>query len=402
MLQLARSDVERTTSPEVTEEELTTRVRGNNAFALDFYHAIQGAEGNLFYSPYSISSALAMTYAGAEGETEEQMAETLRYDLPEESLHAAFNSLSLALTEEEEQEEQEDEGDRFVLDIANAIWGQQGYPFRQDYLDVLASNYGAGIHILDFAQAAEQARQTINTWVSEQTNGKIENLIPRGVIDDMTRLILTNAIYFRASWKLPFDEEQTQDGPFHLPDGEEISVPMMHQTTRFGYTEGEEYQAVELPYVGDRASMVIVAPEAGQFSAFEESLQAQDIGGVIENMETKEVALTMPKFSFDASFQLAQQLAEMGMPQAFSPEEANFSDIDGSRKLYITEVLHKAFVSVDETGTEAAAATAVVVGITSAPTEPIELTLDRPFIFFIRDVETGTILFMGRVLNPQS
>ncbi|MGM0400603.1 MAG: serpin family protein [Chloroflexota bacterium] len=403
MLQLARSDVERTTSPEVTEEEMEQRVDGNNAFALDFYRAVRDTEGNLFYSPYSISSALAMAYAGARGETEGQMAETLRYNLSQERLHPAFNALSLALTEgEEEEAEKEKEGDAFTLQIANAVWGQEGYPFLQEYLDVLAKNYGAGIHILDFVQASEEARQTINTWVSEQTNGKIKDLIPQGVIDELTRLILTNAIYFRASWEHPFDEEQTQDGPFHLPDGEEISVPMMRQTARFGYTEDEGYQAVELPYVGDRASMVILAPEAGQFGAFEESLQAQDIESIMADMETKEVALTMPKFSFDARFQLAQQLAEMGMPAAFSPEEADFSGIDGSRELFIQEVLHKAFVSVDETGTEAAAATAVVVGITSAPTEPIELTLDQPFIFLIRDMETDTILFMGRVVDPTS
>lgn len=401
MLQVARSDIERTLSPKVTEEELAQRVDGNNAFALDFYHVVRDAEGNLFYSPYSISSALAMPYAGADGETEEQMAETLRYDLPQERLHPAFNALSLALTTEEE-EEQEEEGDPFILDVANAVWGQEGYPFRQEYLDILARNYGAGIHILDFVQAPEQARQTINAWISEQTNGRIEDLIPQGVIDDLTRLILTNAIYFRASWEHPFDEEQTQDGPFRLPDGEEISVPMMQQTARFGYTEGKDYQAVELPYVGNRASMVIVAPEMGQFSDFEESLQAQDIEDIMANMENEDVILTMPKFSFDARFQMAQQLAEMGMPTAFSPEEADFSGIDGSRELYIHEVLHEAFVAVDEAGTEAAAATAVVVGITAAPAEPTEFTIDRPFIFLIRDMETNAILFMGRVINPES
>lgn len=403
MLQLARSDMERTTSPAVTEGERAQRVDGNNAFALDFYQAIRDAEGNLFYSPYSISSALAMAYAGAEEETKKQMAETLHYNLSQEQLHPAFNALYLALTEGEgEETEKEDEGDAFTLQIANAVWGQEGYPFRQEYLDVLARSYGAGIHVLDFVQAPEQARQTINAWVSDQTNGKIEDLIPQGVIDELTRLILTNAIYFRASWEHPFDEEQTQDGPFHLPDGQEISVPMMRQTTRFGYTEGEGYQAVELPYVGDRASMVIVAPEAEQLDAFEESLEAQDIEDILASMEKKDVALTMPRFSFDARFQLAQQLAEMGMPEAFSPEEADFSGIDGSRELFIKEVLHQAFVSVDETGTEAAAATAVVVGITSAPVEPVELTLDHPFVFLIRDMETGTILFMGRVVDPTS
>jgi serpin B len=399
--ELVRSEVARVTSPDVGEDELATRVAGNNAFAFDLYQIVVHEKENAFYSPYSIALTLAMAYAGARGETEQQMAETLHYTLPQERLHPAFNALALHLASRDAEQEEEPER-RFRLVVANSVWGQRGYSFLQEYLDLLARNYGLGVRVLDFAAEPEEARQAINTWVSDRTNGQIENLIPQGIINTMTRLVLTNAIYFRASWKYPFDDANTTDGRFHLLSGGEINTLMMEQTEQFDYAEGEGYHAVELPYVGDEVSMVIIAPEREAFAAFEDDLDADRVNGVIERLQRTNVTLRMPLFEFSSDFQLSETLRAMGMPAAFSAEEADFSGIDGTRRLFIREVLHKGFVSVDESGTEAAAATAVVIEEESAPATPIEMTIDSPFIFLIRDVETGTILFVGRVLNPVS
>lgn len=264
----------------------------------------------------------------------------------------------------------------------------------------MAENYGAGLRLLDF-YAPEEARVTINDWVSDQTEGRIEDLIPQGVIDNMTRLVLTNAIYFNAAWQYPFRKDRTADGTFYLLDGSEVTVPMMKQTESFGYAEGEGYQAVELPYEGRELAMVILLPEASGFEAFEGSLDAERVDAIVKDLTHKEVALTMPKFEFDSSFELAEILAGMGMPDAFN-EAADFSGMDGTHLLFIKEVLHKAFVSVDEAGTEAAAATAVVMALKGLPSPPIEVAVDRPFVFLIRDIETAAILFVGRVVNPSA
>ncbi|MFW6115773.1 MAG: serpin family protein, partial [Chloroflexota bacterium] len=285
------------------------------------------------------------------------------------------------------------------LNIANAIWGQEDYEFLTSFLDLLAENYGAGLRILDFAGAPEESRAIINEWVSEKTEEKIKDLLPPGIINALTRLVLTNAIYFNAAWANPFEEEATEDGSFTLLDGTEVQLPMMRQVESFGYAEGSNYQAVELPYAGHEMSMVIALPGEGELEAFEASLDATRVGAIIEELERQQVALTMPKFEYDARLSLAETLAALGMPVAFSGE-ADFSGMTGSGGLFISEVVHKAFVSVDEEGTEAAAATAVVMVESAAPGEPVEMTVDHPFIFLIRDVETGTILFVGRVVDP--
>jgi len=396
--EVLKSDKERITSPDVSTSEQALLVEGNSAFAFELYQALKGEEGNLFYSPYSISVALAMTYTGARNETAEQMADTLQFMLEQERLHPAFNWLDAELAKRGEGAEGKD-GEGFRLNIVNAIWGQKDYSFLSAFLDVLAENYGAGLRILDFINETEQSRVAINKWVSDQTEGRIEDLIPQGAIDALTRLVLTNAIYFNAAWEYPFDEDMTADGPFYLLEGGQVTVPMMKQTEAFGYTEGEGYQAVELQYDGNELSMVILLPEAGQFQTFEEGLQAQQVRDIIRNLQLTEVALTMPKFEFDSEFSLKDTLAGMGMPVAFSGA-ADFSGMTGTPNLCISEVLHKAFVSVDEAGTEAAAATAVIVGETAMPGQPVEVTIDRPFVFLIRDIDTGAILFVGRVMNP--
>jgi len=396
--EVLKSDKERITSPNVSTSEQALLVEGNSAFALELYQALKEEEGNLFYSPYSISLALAMTYAGASGETAQQMADTLHFLLEQERLHPAFNWLDAELARRGEGAEGKD-GEGFRLNIVNAIWGQKDYEFLSDFLDVLAENYGAELRILDFMTETEKSRLTINDWVSDQTEGRIEDLIPQGAIDEWTRLVLTNAIYFNAAWAYPFNGNITADGPFYLLDGGQVSVPMMKQTESFGYTEGEGYQAVELLYDGGELSMVILLPEAGNFQAFEEGLQAQQICDVISGLQPTEVALTMPKFEFDSEFSLKDTLAGMGMPIAFS-SDADFSGMTGNPELFISDVVHKAFVAVDEAGTEAAAATAVIMKLTAVPEPPVEVTMDRPFIFLIRDIETGAILFVGRVMNP--
>jgi serpin B len=396
---------ERDTAPRVTGDELQELATGNSAFAFDLYQALRAREGNLFLSPYSISVALAMTYAGAQGETEAQMADTLHFSLPQERLHPAFNGLDLELAERGEEAEGRDRAldessEGFRLNIANALWGQTGYPFLSEYLGLLGRNYGAGMRLIDFAADAEAARVEINDWVSDKTEGRIENLIPPGLLSAATRLVLTNAIYFNAAWANPFPEHATADGPFHLLDGSQVTVPLMRQTEEFGYTRGDGYQLVNLLYSGHELSMVVLLPDEGGFERFEESLHAATIEAMLVEMGHEELDLTMPRFEFDAEFGLASTLDDMGMPLAFSGE-ADFSGMTGDKDLFISAVVHKAFVAVDEEGTEAAAATAVVMAEMAAPpSEPLEVRIDRPFIFFIRDIETGTILFIGRVLDP--
>jgi len=395
-----KSDKPRVTSPNVDEADLATLVEGNSTFAFDLYQAIRESDGNLFYSPYSISLALAMTYAGAQGETAQQMADTLQFVLSRDRLHPAFNALDLELARRGEGAEGKD-GEGFRLNIVNAIWGQKDYEFLSEYLDLLAENYGAGLRVLDFASAPEESRITINNWVSDQTEGRIEDLIPQGVINALTRLVLTNAIYFNAAWQYPFEEDMTEDGPFYLLDGGEVTVPMMRQTETFGYAEGDGYQAVELLYDGGELSMIILLPQTGQFDTFEGSLDAQQVDGIIGSLEHRQVTLAMPKFEFESQFSLREALAAMGMPVAFSGG-ADFSGMTGNRDLFIADVVHKAFVSVDEAGTEAAAATAVVMATAMPPDETIEVNVNHPFVFLIHDIETGAILFIGRVVNPSA
>jgi serpin B len=394
--EIARSDKQRVTAPNVDEAHVTDLVNGNSEFAFGLYQAIREEGDNLFYSPYSISLALAMTYAGARGETEQQMADTLHFDLPQDRLHPAFNALDLELASRGQTAAEEE--DRFQLNIANSIWGQAGYSFLPEFVDVLGQNYGAGLRALDFAQETEKSRGVINDWVRDETEGNIKDLLQPGVITPDTRLVLANAIYFNASWRFPFPKGSTHDGVFYLLDGSEVSAPMMNQTERFGYAQGDGYQAVELPYARGKASMLILLSDAGRFQEFESSLDAERLDAILQELESRNIALTMPRFSYDLHLSLAETLEGMGMHDAFGGA-ADFSAMTGGRDLFIGAVEHKAFVSVDEIGTEAAAATAVVMLESERPS-PIELTIDDPFIFLIRDTETRAILFVGRVLDP--
>lgn len=395
-----KSDLPREEPSQAAFDDMKALPASNNAFAVDLYQKLHTQEGNLFFSPYSISVALAMTYAGARGETESQMASTMHFDLPQDRLHPAFNALNTELLKPSEGEEEPG----FTLNIANALWGQEGFGFSQEFLDTLALNYGAGMQAVDYSNP-EKARQTINQWVEDQTKDKIKDLIPQGSVDEMTRLVLTNAIYFKAAWFHPFDESETSDQPFYLLDGSEVTTPMMHQTTSLEYFKGEGYEVIELFYEGHGYEMLIIMPEKGTFSEFEQSLDAAKLEFILGQFPTERIApqidLTMPKFKVESSFGLAGTLAEMGMPDAFDVAKADLSGMTGKPDLYITDVVHKAFVDVNEEGTEAAAATGVVVGLKSMPLEePVKVVIDHPFLFLIREVDTNTVLFFGRVVEP--
>ena len=393
-----RSEKARKTTLSASDVKLDELVRGNSAFAFDLYSALREADGNLFYSPHSISVALAMMYAGASGETARQMEEVLRFRLSPDQLHPAFNVLDLDLSSRGEKSSDQD-GDGFRLNIANAIWGQQEYAFLPRFLDTLAENYGAGMRVVDFIDDPEASRESINDWVAERTGDRIQDLIPEGLINRLTRLVLANAIYFNADWHLPFDENRTSMAPFHLSNGNRLDVPMMRQTETFNYARHEktQTQAVELPYSGEETSMLILLPAAGKYDQFESSLSADTISEISKQLSPVRLRLSIPSFEIESSFRLADTLAGMGMADAFDPQTADFSGMDGTKDLYLSAVVHKAFVNVDERGTEAGAATGGTIGVTSLPPA---FTADRPFIFLIRDLATDAILFVGRVMDP--
>ena len=400
-----RSDQDRSVSA-VGAADLGDLVRGNNAFAFDLYRALSDGDGNLFYSPFSISQALAMTSAGARGETQRQMADALHHRLTQSSLHPAFNALDRTLASRGQApggapNSEGEAGQYFRLNIANAVWGQDGYHFLPDFLDLLAEHYGAGMMASDFTGAPDEARVRINDWVAEETEGKVKDLLPPGSVDRSTRLVLTNAIYFNASWHWPFSPRDTKVRPFYLAGGGTVDVPMMTETYRdYGYARGDGYQVVDVPYSWGEMSMTILLPDEGTtLEALEGSLDSDIFNRIIDGIVTDWVTLTMPLFEFESEFSLDDTLAGMGMPDAFDGR-ADFSGMTGSRDLWISEIVHKAFVSVDEEGTEAAAATGVVMAVSGPSKEPIAVTVDRPFIFLIRDIGTGTVLFLGRVSNP--
>ncbi|MGE0087640.1 MAG: serpin family protein [Desulfococcaceae bacterium] len=392
-----KSDLTRNLSPDVILDDLYELISGNSAFALNFYQAIRTGDGNLFFSPYSISNALAMMYAGAAGDTDQQMKNTLHFTLPHNRLHSAFNALDIMMSSLSGHRD-----DVFRLNIANSLWGQNDYPFLSSFLDVIAGNYSAALNRTDFIRTPEESRITINNWVSENTEQKIQDLLPENSVDSSARLVLVNAIYFNAPWASPFDAQRTHDDVFYHADGTQNTLPMMQTADYFRYADGDGYKAVELSYKHGSASMMILLPDAGRFDEIEKALTPALLSGIAAKLSLTNIALEMPKFRYESgSMSLKDTLSEMGMPVAFTWPGADFSGMDGTFDLYIGDVFHKAFISVDEAGTEAAAATAVaVLAGSAAPPTPMELKINRPFIFFIMDRINGTILFMGRMINP--
>jgi len=399
-----RSELARLTDPDVSPTELTELALGNRRFAVELYqHLASEYEGeNLFFSPYSVSSALAMTFAGAENNTETQMAATLHFTLPEDALHAAFNLESQQLNSRGQDAAGAD-GEGFRLNVVNSIWGQDGYPFLQSFLDCLALNYGAGLRVVDFINVPESCRVTINDWVAEQTEDRIQDLLPPGSITGLTRMVLVNAVYFNAAWLHPFEVSATQPGDFNLLDGSAVQTDMMQQTELFGYLDGENFTALELHYDGGEMSMVIIVPDSGQYAAFESGLTLEKLDAIISALGPQRVELSMPGWTFQTgSISLSGILRQMGMQDPFDSLKADFSAMaDAPGPLFISDVVHKAFVAVDEEGTEAAAATGVIIVPTSVPPPPIPFAIDRPFVYLIRDIATETIVFMGRVTDPR-
>ncbi|MGD8626392.1 MAG: serpin family protein [Anaerolineae bacterium] len=389
----ARSQKPRLSAGSPAVDSVPALVVGNTQFALDLYGALFDGGGNLFLSPHSLSMALAMTYAGARGETEEQMAEALHFSLPQAQLHPAFNALDQALAGRGQ-----DEPGAFQLRSANALWGQEDDTFLAPFLDTLAENYGAGMQLVDLGRA-EEARRQINNWGREQTENRIEALLPPGALNAATALVVTNAAYFQAAWQKPFAEDATHDAGFTLLEGSQVMVPTMEQVASLGYAERPGVQAVELPYAGGGLSMVILLPEEGRFETFAHTLDAEQLDTILGALAPTNLHLALPKFRYDAGFALRNALTDLGMIDAFG-DPADFSGMDGSHELFIKQVYHQAFVEVDEAGTEATAASAVVVARKGELLAGQEVRVDRPFLFLIRDVDTGAILFLGHVVNP--
>ncbi len=398
----AKSAAQRIADPQVPATDSTTLASDNAAFAFAAYQQLITTNSNLVFSPASISIALAMTYAGAATTTATEMASALHFSLPPAQLHPAFNALDQTLASRG-QGFLGGDGGPMQVDITNAVWAEKTYTFEADFLDTLAENYGAGVNLLDFLNAPDPSRLTINAWVAGQTNDKIQNLLPPGSVDSSTELVLTNAVYFNAAWKTPFDANNTQDGSFTLLDGNSVTVSFMNAyLPSLPATQGTNFVAASLPYADTRLSLVVVVPNPGQFSQVESSLNASALGTLVAGLVSQPVSLTLPRFKIETGTSLKVLLQTLGMTSAFIPGVADFSGMDGTRNLYISDVLHKAFIDVAENGTEAAAATAVVISIL-AIAAPTGLLVDaiRPFIYFLYDQPTGAILFMGRVQDPR-
>ena len=383
----------------MASNDQATAVTGNNEFAFALYGKLRGQDGNLFFSPESVSTALAMTYAGARGDTAAEMAKTLRFTLPPDRLHPAMGALLSALNAPH---------DGYQLRVANALWAEQDYKFLDAFLKLTGSDYGAGFHPVDFKGAAETARLTINQWIEQKTDSKIKDLLKPGMVNPATRLVLTDAIYFKADWQAQFQKAQTEDENFHLSAAQTVKAPLMHRAGSYKYFNGRTFQILEIPYKTGELSMIVFLPkDMDGLPAFEQSLTASNTRQRLGQLRpVSGVIVTIPKFKVTQQFELQDTLGAMGMPKAFDRRAADFSGMTGNRNLFISAVIHKAFIDVDEEGTEAAAATAVLmrelavlVPDPKQPPPPV-FRADHPFVFLIRDNRSGGILFMGRVSDP--
>lgn len=387
-----RSDKARELNPQVEQADFDRQMRANSNFGLEVLRQIDDQEKNVIFSPHSITSALAMLYAGARGGTAVEMATALRYELPSEKLHPALNKLDLAL---EARNETVDDGDEFRLRTANDLWLRKDYPLVPEYLDAIAVNYGAGVRVLEFQKDPNSAREVINQWVEEQTEGRIKDLLPEDSVRTETRLVLTNTVYFKAKWHEEFDPQLTSNEPFTNIDGSSASVPMMRNVGSYSFSMGADYDAVQLPYKGEELALLIVVPKSGAMAEQQAALDAEKLRGIVDGLDRGRVDLSMPKVEYEQEIDMKPVLSAMGMPNAFIA--ADFSGLNATESLAIDAVRHKAFVLIDEEGTEAAAATGVTVGPTSAPADPVRMIVDRPYFFFLRDIKTHAVLFMGRI-----
>jgi serpin B len=404
---LVSSPLARDTRPASTGADQATLAADNTRFAFDLYQAVASAtsSANVAFSPYSVSVALAMTYAGANARTKTQIANTLHFDnLSDSSLHAAFDAIDLALASRATGNQGAD-GQPFRLTVANSLWGDRKLRFQRPFLDTLAVDYGAGVRVVDFAGAPESARQAINHWVSDETAGKIPDLLAQGAIKSNTAAALINAVLFDAAWGAPFDKQVTASAAFTRQDGSTVPIQMMGtvEPRMTAYAETATYQAVELTYAGGQTSMVVVLPASGQFAAVESGMSADFFAQLTTSLASTPVQLYLPKFAIHgATLRLKTTLSALGMPDAFDGSVADFSVMTGQRDLWIDDVLHQASVTVDEVGTVAAGATAVVYARKSAVSGLHSMSVDRPFFFFIRDIPTTALVFAGRVTDPSA
>ncbi|MFP4402322.1 MAG: serpin family protein [Candidatus Nanoarchaeia archaeon] len=389
-----------------SQEGVEEVVRANNAFPFNLYYELDKEEdGNLFFSPYSIFAALAITYEGANGQTAEEMREV--FDFPDtEILRSNFAAIYNTINQNQEN---------YELKTSNALWAQQDYEFLDDYTTTISRYYGGETTNLDFRDQAEESRKTINSYVESETEGKIKNLFPENSLNSAL-LVITNAIYFKGDWREKFDESNTREEEFKVNSNTTVMADMMHldpaENSRFNYADLEQLQILELPYKGEEVSMLILLPKQGEFYNYE-SQERETLNYTLEDIElsqeklneyksameeTEFSSISIPKFEFNTKYQMKELLTNLGMPLAFT-EGADFSSMDGTTTLYIDKVIHQAFVSVNEEGTEAAAATGVVM-VQDLVAMSNTFRADHPFIFVIQHKETDSILFMGRVVDP--
>ena len=376
---------------ETGQVDLNETVQGNTQFSLDLYQQLRKLEGNLFFSPYSISTALGLTYAGARSDTQAQMAQALHFPSDQAQLHPAFALLAAKLAKVGRK-------GHVQLSLANALWPRQGAKFLKSFLTIAKKYYGVQITPVDFSEE-EKARLMINGWVEERTGNKIKGLISPGVLDRATRLVLVNAIYFKGNWASQFDPDLTSQSPFNSAPGNQVQVQMMNRKHTFRYTESDALQVLELPYGGGALSMLVLLPrEMDGLAKLEDLLNLKNLQKWTAGLQEVEVQVFLPRFELNFPFRLDDALKSLGMLDAFSGQ-ADFSGMDGSRELYIGAVLHKAFVAVNEQGTEAAAASAVIMQLKALAFPSIVFRADHPFVFLIRENTTGSILFIGRLAN---
>lgn len=393
---VAQVNLPRTTST-VTEADIAAVVAADSEFGLDVF-GIVAADDNTMISPYSIATALSMLYPGARGATAEEIAEVLHLNVDDATLHAVRNYIDTALATPPPPMGDEDTREPFTIRPANSAWGQGGYPFLDEYLGILAENYGAGLRLLDYINDPEGSRAILNQWVEDATEDRIKDLIPEGAITVDTRLALVNAIWFYANWFEQFDPALTAPGPFTLLDDSQIQVPLMHTNLRTGYADTGLFEAVRLPYAGD-AAMVVLLPRSGTPADLAAALGPEDLNIAWDDYR---VEITLPSFEFEAEIALKPALQELGMTTAFEFPSADGADLTGIteiRELFVSDAFHKTFIALDEEGTEAAAATALIISLESAP-QPATFTADQPFLFWIEHSSTGEMLFLGQVTNP--
>lgn len=374
------------------ENAMKSVSKANSDFAVKLYHQIRKGKGNLLISPYSITSAIAMTYAGANGNTAKEMADVLSISSIVDP-HEQYKKLRTALEKRESVK----------LHVANSLWPQKEYSFLKEYIRFTKEKYGVDITPVDYKKKTEKARTLINSWVSEKTMEKIPELIPSGTLNSLTKMVLVNAIYFKGDWKTPFKKQTTTTETFFKADGSSVKTKLMFKSEKFLYKEELGLQVIEMPYTDDNISMVVLLPnKKSGIVDLENALTLENLKKWISDLSLQKVNLHFPKFTLESGFLLGKKLAEMGMASAFNPNQADFSKMDGKKNnLFIGDVIHKTFIAVDEQGTEAAGATAVVMRAYASRPEPTpDFRADHPFIYLIMDRSTNTVLFMGRFSEP--